>query len=81
MSKLKRVKSFPELLVKATFFTQTHRRVKIRLSRTLLYGMNDKLKIKSDGSDKYLTMPYRRPFHAQIDLEARADQNRLVFDG
>ncbi|KAJ0181273.1 hypothetical protein K1T71_003358 [Dendrolimus kikuchii] len=62
-------------------YEQGHRKVKIRLSRPLLNGVGDKLRIESDGSDRYLTIPYRRPLHVQIDLEARAEQNQLVLDG
>lgn len=45
--------------------------------------MNDhsNLNIYSHGSEKYLRMPYLRPHGAQLDIEARADDNDLVLVG
>ncbi|PZC87163.1 hypothetical protein B5X24_HaOG201399 [Helicoverpa armigera] len=60
---------------------QGHRRVVVRTSRALLSGSEEKVNIAFQGSDKYLTLPHRRPHHAQIDLEARADENELVRIG
>ncbi|KAJ8733949.1 hypothetical protein PYW07_014500 [Mythimna separata] len=60
---------------------QGRRRVIVRTSRALLNGNENKVNIAFLGSDKYLTLPHRRPHHAQIDLEARADENELVRVG
>ncbi|KAJ8734864.1 hypothetical protein PYW08_014114 [Mythimna loreyi] len=60
---------------------QGRRRVVVRTSRALLTGNENKVNIALLGSDKYLTLPHRRPHHAQIDLEARADENELVRVG
>ncbi|CAG9782908.1 unnamed protein product [Diatraea saccharalis] len=60
---------------------QHHRRVLIRVSRALLAGNEDDIKISSNGSNKFLVMPYRRIHRAQIDLEARADSNELIRVG
>lgn len=53
----------------------------VRTSRTLLSGAEEKVNIAFQGTDKYLTLPYRRTHHAQIELEARADENELVRVG
>ncbi|XP_022826060.1 uncharacterized protein LOC111356065 [Spodoptera litura] len=57
------------------------RRVVVRTSRALLTGKEEKVNIACQGANKYLTIPHRRPHHAQIDLEARADENELVRVG
>lgn len=45
--------------------------------------MNDRndLKIFSRGSEKYLKVPHTKPHYAQLDIEARADDNELVLVG
>ncbi|KAF9415199.1 hypothetical protein HW555_007075, partial [Spodoptera exigua] len=57
------------------------RKVVVRTSRTILNGKEEKVNIAFQGANKYLTIPHRRPHHAQIDLEARADENELVRVG
>lgn len=53
----------------------------MRTSRAILTGKEEKVNIAFHGTNKYLTIPHRRPHHAQIDLEARADENELVRVG
>ncbi|XP_063834015.1 uncharacterized protein LOC135083193 isoform X3 [Ostrinia nubilalis] len=60
---------------------QGHRRVLVRVSRALLSGNEEDLKVSSLGSEHFLTLPHRHPHHAQIDLEARADENQLIRVG
>ncbi|XP_072936249.1 E3 SUMO-protein ligase RanBP2 [Epargyreus clarus] len=60
---------------------QHHRRIMVRLSRALLGRNGDGYKIVNEGSDMFLRLPYRQLHHAQIDLEAKADDNQLVYVG
>ncbi|XP_035430414.2 uncharacterized protein LOC118262875 isoform X3 [Spodoptera frugiperda] len=62
-------------------YLQGRRRVVVRTSRAILTGKEEKVNIAFHGTNKYLTIPHRRPHHAQIDLEARADENELVRVG
>ncbi|CAH0722703.1 unnamed protein product, partial [Brenthis ino] len=59
---------------------QDYRRVGVRTTRALMSDRND-LKIFSRGSEKYLKVPHTKPHHAQLDIEARADDNELVLVG
>ncbi|KAL0895599.1 hypothetical protein ABMA27_011693 [Loxostege sticticalis] len=63
-------------------FASSYRRVLVRASRALFTGSEDDIiKVSTVGSDHFLTLPHRRPHHAQIDLEARADENQLIRVG
>ncbi|XP_063634410.1 uncharacterized protein LOC134805054 [Cydia splendana] len=42
--------------------------------------MADKLSVINQASDKFLTTRHRSTRHAQVDLEARADNNQLVHE-
>ncbi|CAB3231442.1 unnamed protein product [Arctia plantaginis] len=63
------------------FVEQNHPRITIRASRAVLKGGEEKLSIASHGSEKYLTLNHHQPLRAQIDVEARADENQLVRIG
>ncbi|CAK1548447.1 unnamed protein product [Leptosia nina] len=57
------------------------RHVIIRTSRALMGGSMADLDIVERGSDRYLKLPHRLPHHAQLDLETRADENKLIIPG
>lgn len=57
------------------------RRVIIRSSRALIGGDGVKVNIVKRAEDQFLTLLHRKPYHAQIELEARADGNQLVHVG
>lgn len=65
--------------ISQTYFKQ-YRRVALRMKRTIICDRSN-LNIYSQGSEKYLRMPYLRPHSAQLDIEARADDNELVLVG
>ncbi|XP_039745520.1 uncharacterized protein LOC120623533 [Pararge aegeria] len=60
---------------------QRRRQVIVRSARALIGVTADNLKIVSRGSDRYLKLPHKKPHYAQIDLEARADDNQLILVG
>ncbi|XP_059049428.1 uncharacterized protein LOC131844532 [Achroia grisella] len=57
------------------------RRVLVHVSRQLLNVTKDSVNILDKTSELYLTLPYRKPHQAQIDLEAKADENQLILVG
>ncbi|KAL4715262.1 hypothetical protein ACJJTC_007844 [Scirpophaga incertulas] len=64
-----------------TFSKAKLRKVLIQESRALMSGYEDELKIHSYGSDFFLILPHLSPQQAQIDIEARADENEVVRVG
>ncbi|XP_063372514.1 uncharacterized protein LOC134660667 [Cydia amplana] len=59
---------------------EVRRKVIVRVARALNNDMEDKLSVVSQASDKFLTTQHRGTLHAQVDLEARADDNQLVHE-
>lgn len=57
------------------------RQVVVRVSRALMAGSAARLKIIARGTDHFLKLPHTRRYHAQIDIEGRADNNELVLVG
>lgn len=53
----------------------------VRMSRALIDGNDDKLTTETHRGEQYLIMPYSHSHRAQIELEARADENQLVKIG
>ncbi|XP_075978767.1 uncharacterized protein LOC142978269 isoform X2 [Anticarsia gemmatalis] len=60
---------------------QKHRKVVVRVAKALLGRNNEKFNVVTRGTDRYLTLPHRRQQRAQLDVEARADNNELVRVG
>ncbi|XP_049888068.1 uncharacterized protein LOC126382293 [Pectinophora gossypiella] len=60
---------------------ESHRRVEVRVSRAIFGSSKESFAVSSSGDDRFLTLPFHRPHHAQIDLEVRADDNQLVRVG
>ncbi|XP_063545780.1 uncharacterized protein LOC134753772 [Cydia strobilella] len=56
------------------------RKVIVRVARALNNDMADKLTVVNQASNKFLTTRHRGTRHAQVDLEARADDNQLVHE-
>ncbi|XP_061711308.1 uncharacterized protein LOC133520700 isoform X2 [Cydia pomonella] len=56
------------------------RKVIVRVARALNNDMADKLSVVNQASEKFLTMRHRGTRYAQVDLEARADDNQLVHE-
>ncbi|XP_050673414.1 uncharacterized protein LOC126971259 [Leptidea sinapis] len=76
------VKNNPER--KSTYFNESNqrlRRVVIRKSRMVLSGEVNSIVLESQGENYYLKLPHHNEYHAQLDLEARADFNKLIFIG
>lgn len=69
------------LFLKLSKFLQRPRQVIVRTARALMGGSAENLKIFSRGSDRYLKLPHIKPHYAQMDLEARADDNELILVG
>ncbi|CAG4923672.1 unnamed protein product [Colias eurytheme] len=63
------------------YINERRRRVVIRTTRALLAGSLASLDILEKGTDSYLKLPHRTSHRTQLDLEAKADDNKLVVAG
>ncbi|XP_004924662.1 uncharacterized protein LOC101744258 isoform X1 [Bombyx mori] len=57
------------------------RKVLIRPKKALIAIDKNQLNIVTQGPNEYLTLPFRKSYETEIDIEAKADENQVVLVG